>query len=55
LARSPLKKGAPLVFGVILLASARADEVTEWNQTLFRAGLVAGTSPLIITRVAVYV
>ena len=45
----------PIVIGVILLAPARADEVTDWNQTLFRAGLVAGTSPLIITRVAAIV
>ena len=45
----------PIVLGVILLASARADEVTDWNQTLFRAGLVAGTSPLIMTRVAAIV
>ena len=36
-------------------AVARADEVTDWNQTLFRSAVVAGTSPLNITRVAAMV
>src|SRR5438105_414850 len=31
---------------------ARADEVTDWNQNMLRAGLKAGTSPLVMTRVA---
>jgi PAP2 superfamily protein len=31
--------------------SARADEVTDWNQTLFRSIIIAGTSPLNTTRV----
>ncbi|HEY7187664.1 MAG TPA: vanadium-dependent haloperoxidase [Vicinamibacterales bacterium] len=35
--------------------SARADEVTEWNQTLFRSAVIAGTSPLNMTRVAALV
>ena len=30
---------------------ARADEVTDWNQTLFRSAIIAGTSPLNTTRV----
>jgi PAP2 superfamily protein len=34
---------------------ARADEVTDWNQTLFRSAVVAGTSPLNISRVAAMV
>ena len=29
-------------------ASAPADEITNWNQMLFRAGLVGGTTPLVI-------
>ncbi|HXY40998.1 MAG TPA: vanadium-dependent haloperoxidase [Vicinamibacteria bacterium] len=35
-------------------AAARADEVTDWNQTLFRSGLMTNptTSPLVMTRVA---
>jgi PAP2 superfamily protein len=35
--------------------SARADEVTDWNQTLFRSAVVAGTSALNTTRVAALV
>ncbi len=46
-----------LVFVVVGLtaSAAHADEVVNWNQTLFRAGLVAGTSPLVMTRVAAIV
>jgi membrane-associated phospholipid phosphatase len=35
--------------------TARADEVTDWNQILFQAALVAQTTPLIITRNAAIV
>ena len=34
---------------------ARADEVSNWNETLFRAALIGGSSPLIVTRVAAIV
>ncbi len=34
---------------------AGADEVTDWNQVMLRAGLVAGTSPTTMTRVAALV
>jgi len=37
----------------VLVAPARiasADEVTDWNQTLFRAALIAASSPLVMTR-----
>jgi membrane-associated phospholipid phosphatase len=34
---------------------ARADDVTDWNQHMLRAGTVGGTSPLVITRVAAIV
>src|SRR5882724_912341 len=53
-----------IVFGIILAvvghgaaiaAETPADEVTNWNQMLFRAGLVGGTSPLFISRVAAIV
>jgi hypothetical protein len=36
-------------------SAAYADEVVDWNQTLFRAGLVAGTNPLFMSRVAAIV
>jgi PAP2 superfamily protein len=38
---------------LVLVAPARtasADEVTDWNEMLFRAALVAGSSPLVMTR-----
>jgi PAP2 superfamily protein len=38
---------------LVLVAPARmasADEVTDWNQMLFRAALVANSSPLVMTR-----
>jgi hypothetical protein len=35
-----------------LTFSVRADEVTDWNQILFNAALVAKTSPLVILRTA---
>ncbi len=37
------------------LASAQADEVTDWNQTTFRYALQAGTSPLAASRVGAIV
>ena len=40
-----------LIIGVAA-ASARADDVTDWSATMLRAGLVAATSPLNMTRVA---
>jgi len=44
-----------LVVVTLIGSMASADEVVNWNQTLFRAGLVAGTSPLVVTRVAAIV
>jgi hypothetical protein len=38
-----------------LLAVAHADEVTDWNEVLFRSNLVVGTNPLLTTRVAAIV
>ncbi len=38
---------------LVLAAPARtsaADEVTDWNETLFRAALIAGSTPLAMTR-----
>jgi hypothetical protein len=34
---------------------ARADDVTDWNQHMLRAGAVGGTSPLVMSRVAAIV
>jgi hypothetical protein len=51
----------PLFFAISLTAlfciaaPVRADEVTDWNQHMLRAGTVAGVSPLVITRVAAIV
>ena len=53
-----------LVVGALLAVSGsavassaheRADEVTSWNQMMFRAGLVGGTSPLVMSRVTAIV
>jgi hypothetical protein len=42
---------------MLLVASsiARADDVTDWNQHMLRAGTVGGTSPLVMSRVAAIV
>jgi hypothetical protein len=49
--------GIPIVVLAMLLAAAhvRADEVTDWSQTLFRSAVVAGTPALNVTRVAALV
>ena len=39
----------------LTVSTARADEVVDWNQTLFRAGLVAGTTSVVMTRTAAIV
>jgi hypothetical protein len=39
-----------VVFACISATTVRADEVTDWNQILFQAALVAQTSPLIMAR-----
>jgi len=44
-----------IVGPVALAAAAPTDEIANWNQMLFRTGLVGGTSPLVITRVAAIV
>ena len=36
-------------------STASADEIVDWNQTMFRAALTAGTSPLVMTRTAAIV
>ena len=48
-----------LVLGlaILIVASsiARADDITDWNQHMLRAGTVGGTSPLVMSRVAAIV
>ena len=45
------------ICGSALASSApeRTDEVSSWNQMLFRVGLVGGTSPIVMSRVAAIV
>ncbi|HMD09627.1 MAG TPA: vanadium-dependent haloperoxidase [Candidatus Acidoferrum sp.] len=55
----PLKRLSLLVPGlamfVVVSSIARADDVTDWNQHMLRAGTVGGTSPIVMTRVAAIV
>jgi hypothetical protein len=44
-----------LVVVTLVGSPAYADNVIDWNQTMFRAGLVAGTSPVVMSRVAAIV
>jgi hypothetical protein len=48
-----------LVLGLMKLfgapSIARADDVTDWNQHMLRAGTVGGTSPIVMSRVAAIV
>src|SRR5207245_8337071 len=44
-----------VVFASLSIATARADEVTDWNQIMFQTALVAKTSPLDMTRNAAIV
>ena len=51
----------PVCLALVLFAAAalavpaRADEVTDWNETMLRAGLVAGTNSLPMSRIAAIV
>jgi hypothetical protein len=55
--KAKLIKGFCLALVVMTLtgSTARADNVIDWNQTMFRAALVAGTSPVVTSRVAAIV
>jgi hypothetical protein len=44
-----------LLLVVVSTSGAQADEVTDWNQTMLRSALVAGSSPLAMSRVAALV
>ena len=55
---SPRKSFFPiLIFAISLCVPsiARADDVTEWNQEMLRAGIVGGTAAVVMTRVAAIV
>ena len=49
--------GSLVAIGIVLLvtSNARADDITDWNETMLRAGLVASSSPLVMTRNAAMV
>jgi hypothetical protein len=51
------KSSLVLVLMLVFLAplSVGAADVTDWNPTMLRAGPVAGTSPIVMTRVAAIV
>jgi hypothetical protein len=44
-----------LAFVLVSTNLARADEVTDWNEQMLRAALIAGTNPTTTTRVAALV
>jgi membrane-associated phospholipid phosphatase len=54
-----LKAFYSLVLGLAMFLAAssiaQADDVTDWNQHMLRAGTVGGTSPLVMSRVAAIV
>jgi membrane-associated phospholipid phosphatase len=54
-----LKRFCLLVLGLTMLfgasSTARADDVTDWNQHMLRAGTIGGSSPLVMSRVAAIV
>jgi len=47
--------GALVCLSLVSAPAVHADEVTDWNLTMLRAGLVAGSSPTTMTRVAAMV
>ncbi|HEX9162668.1 MAG TPA: vanadium-dependent haloperoxidase [Thermoanaerobaculia bacterium] len=44
-----------LFLAVLPFASAKADEVTDWNKIMFQTALAGGTSPLVMSRNAAIV
>jgi PAP2 superfamily len=50
-----LRTAAAVLAIGLLAAAAHADEVTDWNQALLRASLVAGSSPLAMSRISAIV
>jgi hypothetical protein len=50
-----LQCGIGVLMVIVSTTSARADDVTDWNEMLFRAALVASSSPLNVGRFAAIV
>ena len=50
-----LQCGCGVLMVIVATTSARADDVTDWNDMLFRAALVANSSPLNMSRFAALV
>src|SRR5437588_9694766 len=44
------RAGLAIFLFLVVVTVARADEVTAWNEMLFRSALVASSSPLNMTR-----
>ena len=44
-----------LVVLFVLPSVTQADDVTDWNQHMLRAGMLGGTSPVVMTRIAAIV
>ncbi|HYT19958.1 MAG TPA: vanadium-dependent haloperoxidase [Candidatus Polarisedimenticolia bacterium] len=44
-----------LAIPLAMSSVARADDITDWNQHMLRAGTVGGTTPLVMSRVAAIV
>jgi len=53
--RGTLRLVAGLMAIGLFAATAHADEVTDWNQTMLRASLVAGSTPLAMSRISAIV
>jgi membrane-associated phospholipid phosphatase len=53
--RKPVFLALSLTIFLCIANTARADEVTDWNQHMLRAGTVGGTSPIVMSRVAAIV
>ena len=53
--RAFLPTALAVAFAGLSIATARADDVTDWNQIMFQAALVAKTSPLDMSRNAAIV
>src|SRR4029077_802346 len=53
--KKPTVLAISLAIFFCIAPTAQADDVTDWNQHMLRATTVAGTSPLVTTRVAAIV
>jgi PAP2 superfamily len=53
--RRPLNLSMSMAALMLMSSLAMANDVTDWNQHMLRSGVVGGTSPLVITRVAAIV